>query len=53
MRAANVLLRLVARDDREQVAVAESFVSKWAWVSTLVLMEEPWFFAAVYELTHA
>ena len=49
----NVLVRLVARDDREQVAVAESFVSKWAWVSTLVLMEETWVFAAVYELTHA
>jgi predicted nucleic-acid-binding protein len=35
----NVLVRLVTRDDRRQVAAAESFVNKGAWVSTLVLME--------------
>jgi hypothetical protein len=28
----NVLVRLVTRDDRKQVAAAESFVSKGAWV---------------------
>jgi predicted nucleic-acid-binding protein len=33
----NVLVRLVTRDDRKQVSAAESFVSKGAWVSTLVL----------------
>ena len=49
----NVLVRLVTRDDRKQVAAAESFVSKGAWVSTLVLMESTWVFAAVYELNHA
>ena len=31
----------------------ESFVSKGAWVSTLVLMEATWVLTAVYELTHA
>ena len=49
----NVLVRLVTRDDRRQVAAAESFVSKGAWVSTLVLMEATWVLTAVYELTRA
>jgi predicted nucleic-acid-binding protein len=48
----NVLVRLVTRDDRKQVAAAESFVSKGAWVSTLVLVEATWVLTAVYELTH-
>jgi predicted nucleic-acid-binding protein len=49
----NVLVRLVTRDDRKQVAAAESFVSKGAWVSTLVLVKATWVLSAVYELTHA
>jgi predicted nucleic-acid-binding protein len=49
----NVLVRLVTRDDRKQVAAAESFVIKGAWVSTLVLMEATWVLTAVYELTYA
>ena len=49
----NVLVRLVTRDDRKQVAAAESFVSKGAWVSTLVLMKATWVLTAVYKLTHA
>jgi predicted nucleic-acid-binding protein len=49
----NVLVRLVTRDDRKQVAAAEAFVSKGAWVSTLVLIEATWVLTAVYELTHA
>jgi len=49
----NVLVRLVTRDDRKQVTAAESFVSKGAWVSTLVLMEATWVLTAVYDLTHA
>jgi predicted nucleic-acid-binding protein len=49
----NVLVRLVTREDRKQVAAAEAFVSKGAWVSTLVLMEATWVLTAVYELTHA
>ena len=48
----NVLVRLVTRDQRRQVAAAELFVSKGAWVSTLVLTEATWVLAAVYELTH-
>jgi predicted nucleic-acid-binding protein len=49
----NFLVRLVTRDDRKQLAAAESFVSKGAWVSTLVLMEATWVLTALYELTHA
>ena len=47
----NVLVRLVTRDDRKQAAAAESFISKGAWVSTLVLVEGTWVLAAVYELS--
>ncbi len=46
----NVLVRLVTRDDEAQVAVAEAFVAKGAWVSQLVLMEAVWVFGSVYEL---
>ena len=48
----NVLVRLVTRDDRKQVATAESFISRGAWVSTLVLVEATWVLGAVYQLTH-
>ena len=46
----NVLVRLVARDDVKQVAAAEAFVAKGAWVPHLVLAEATWVLAAVYEL---
>ena len=48
----NILVRLVTRDDRRQLALAEEFISRGAWVSTLVLAETAWVLAAVYELTH-
>jgi predicted nucleic-acid-binding protein len=44
----NVLVRLVTRDNRKQVAAVESFVSKGAWLSTLVLVEATWVLTAVY-----
>ena len=47
----NVLVRLVARDDADQVAAAEDFVSKGAWVSHLVLAETIWVLDSVYELS--
>ncbi len=46
----NVLVRLVTRDDQAQVAAAEDFVAKGAWVSQLVLMEAVWVLDSVYEL---
>ncbi len=45
----NVLVRLAARDDARQVAAAEAFVSKGAWISHLVLAEATWVLASVYE----
>jgi len=49
----NVLVRLITRDDAKQVAAAESFVAKGAWVSHLVLAETTWVLSAVYELPPA
>lgn len=49
----NVLIRLVTRDDERQVTSAESFVSKGAWVSHLVLAEATWVLGAAYDLDHA
>jgi predicted nucleic-acid-binding protein len=46
----NVLVRLATRDDPKQVAAAEAFVAKGAWVSQLVLVETIWVLSAVYEL---
>ena len=45
----NVLVRLITRDDSRQVASADRFVDKGAWVSTLALAETTWVLAAVYE----
>jgi predicted nucleic-acid-binding protein len=49
----NVLVRLVTRDDDDQVASAEAFVDKGAWVSHLVLAETTWVLSAAYDLDHA
>ena len=47
----NVLVRLIVRDDADQVRVAEEFVASGAWVSHLVLAETMWVLDAVYERT--
>jgi predicted nucleic-acid-binding protein len=44
----NLLVRLVVRDNADQVNAAEAFVSKGAWVSHLVLAETFWVLDAVY-----
>ena len=46
----NVLVRLVARDDARQVAAAEGFVARAAWVPQLVLAEAVWVLSSVYDL---
>ncbi|MEO8904129.1 MAG: type II toxin-antitoxin system VapC family toxin [Polyangiaceae bacterium] len=48
----NVVVRLVARDDKAQTAAAEAFVTKGAWVSQLVLVETTWVLDAVFGLSH-
>ena len=50
---ANVLVRLVTRDEPKQVAAAEAFVARGAWVPYLVLAEAIWVLGSVYELGHA
>jgi len=45
----NVLVRLITRDDAVQVASAEGFVEKGAWVSHLTLVETAWVLDTVYE----
>jgi predicted nucleic-acid-binding protein len=45
----NVLVRLIARGDARQIASAENFIAKGAWVSVLALAEATWVLAAVYE----
>jgi predicted nucleic-acid-binding protein len=45
----NVLVRLITRDDVKQVAAADAFVEKGAWVSVLALAEAMWVLAAVYK----
>lgn len=49
----NVLVRLVTRDDPEQVAAAEAFVARGAWVPHLVLAEAVGVLSSVYELGSA
>jgi len=49
----NLLVRLVVRDDEDQVNAAEAFVAKGAWVSHLVLAETLWVLDAVYDRSPA
>jgi predicted nucleic-acid-binding protein len=50
---ANVLVRLLVRDDTGQAAAAEAFVAKGVWVSHLVLAETLWVLDAVYQRSAA
>ncbi len=45
----NVLVRVVVRDDADQVRAAEEFIANGAWVSHLVLAETTWVLDAVYD----
>ena len=45
----NVLVRLITRDDAKQVAAAEAFVARSAWVPHLALAEATWVLASVYD----
>ena len=46
----NVLVRLIVRDDPDQVVRAEEFVASGAWVSLLVLAETAGVLQSVYGL---
>lgn len=45
----NLLVRLVVRDDAEQVTRAEAYVERGGWVSHLALAEMTWVLETVYE----
>lgn len=49
----NLLVRLIVRYDPSQVAAAEAFVAKGAWISHLVLAETVWVLDAVYRRSAA
>ena len=49
----NVLVRLIARDDPAQAALAEAFVAQGAWVSHVVLAETLWVLESVYDVDAA
>ncbi|MGE0393259.1 MAG: PIN domain-containing protein [Vicinamibacterales bacterium] len=44
----NVLVRLITRDDAKQVAAAETFVARGAWVPHLAVLELTWVLESVY-----
>ena len=44
----NVLVRLLTRDDPEQVTRAEMFVDDGAWISHIVLAETVWVLESAY-----
>ena len=45
----NLLVRLVVRDDAEQVRRAEAYVERGGWLSHLALAEMTWVLETVYE----
>jgi predicted nucleic-acid-binding protein len=45
----NVLVRLITRDDKQQVAAADAFIASGAWVPHLALAETIWVLASVYD----
>jgi predicted nucleic-acid-binding protein len=45
----NVLISLTIRADSRQVAAAEAFVARGAWVSHIVLVETLWVLGSVYD----
>ncbi len=46
----SVLVRLIVRDDPQQVARAEDFVAQGAWIALPVLAEAIWVLKSVYGL---
>lgn len=44
----NVLVRLITRDDPRQVAAAEAYVAKGAWVPYLAVAEVTWVLESVH-----
>lgn len=45
----NILVRLIERDDPDQVRTAEEFIAPGAWISHIVLVETMWVLDAVFD----
>ena len=49
----NVIVRIFARDDVRQMAIADAYIESGAWVSHVVLLESVWVMESAYGLGHA
>jgi len=49
----SVLVRVIARDDAEQVAIADRYLEGGVWVSTIVLAEAVWVLSSRYKRSAA
>lgn len=49
----NLLVRLIVRDDTDQLQAAEGFIERGAWVSHLVLAEAMWVLDSVFDRSAA
>jgi predicted nucleic-acid-binding protein len=45
----DVLVRLITRDNKQQVASADAFIASGAWVPHVALAETTWVLASVYD----
>ncbi|HVT09592.1 MAG TPA: type II toxin-antitoxin system VapC family toxin [Polyangia bacterium] len=52
MRAAdtNVVVRLLVRDEPDQVRAAQDFIAGGTWISHVVLVEAAWVLSTIYQL---
>jgi predicted nucleic-acid-binding protein len=49
----NIVVRLMTRDESNQVAAAEQFIEPGAWISVLVLAQSMWVLSTTYERSAA
>ena len=48
----NILVRILTGDDPRQLALAEAFVARGAWISLVVLVETLWVLGSTYDTDH-
>ena len=49
----NVLVRLIARDDAAQTAIAENLIAGGVWVPVVALAEAIWVVGSIYEFSNS
>lgn len=50
---ANILVRILTRDDPQQAIIADAFIEQGAWVSLVAFAEALWVLRAIYQLKPA